>query len=58
MGKKKTGYNGNLDKRIIEKQLSKGTISKEKLEKYLAQLPDVSDNAEEVITNTEETDNS
>ena len=30
----------------------------ENLEEYLAQLPDVSDNAEEVVTNTEETDNS
>ncbi|MDO9529305.1 MAG: hypothetical protein Q7J27_09110 [Syntrophales bacterium] len=55
MSKKKTGYNGSLDKRIIEKQLSKGTISEENLKKYLAQLPDVSDNVKEVVINSEET---
>lgn len=58
MGKKKTGYNVNMDKRIIEKQLSKGTISEKNLKEYFAQLPDVSDNAKEVVINPEETDNS
>lgn len=57
MEMKKTGYNRSLDKRIIEKQLSKGTISEEDLKKYLAQLPDVSDNAEEVVINKEKTNN-
>ncbi len=58
MGKKKTGYNGSLDKRIIEKQLSKGMISEENLKKYLAQLSDVSDNAEEIVINKEDADDS
>ena len=55
MGKKKVGYDGNLDKRIIEKKLSKRTVSEKDLEGYLAQLPDVSDNAEEIIIDIEET---
>jgi len=49
MGKKKMGSNDGLDKRIIEKQLSKGIISEKDLKEYLAQFPDVSDNAEEVV---------
>ena len=58
MGKKKIGDNVNLDKRIIEKQLSKGTISEKNLKEYFAQLPDVSDNAKEVIIDAEDTNNS
>jgi hypothetical protein len=58
MSKKKVGDNVNLDKRIIEKQLSKGTISEKTLKEYFAQLPDVSDNAKEVIIDAEQTDNS
>jgi len=55
MDKKKVGYNGDLDKRIIGKTLLKGKISEKDLEEYLAQLPDVSDNAEEIIIDIEET---
>ena len=58
MGKKKFEYNGNIDKRIIEKKLSKERISEKNLEGYLAQLPDVSDNAEEIIIDIEETEQS
>lgn len=57
MSRKKIGDNVSLDKRIIEKQLSKGTISEKNLKEYFAQLPDVSDNAKEVVIDTEETDN-
>lgn len=53
MGKKKNAYDGDLDKRIIEKKLSEGNITEKNLEKYLAGLPDASDNAEEVITEME-----
>ncbi len=55
MGKKKFEYNGTIDKRIIEKKLFKGTISDKDLEGYLAQLPDLSDNTEEIIIDIEET---
>ena len=55
MKKKHNEYNGNTDKRIIEKKLSKRTTSDKDLEGYLAQLPDVSDNAEEIIIDMEET---
>ena len=55
MSKKKVGYDGNTDKRIIEKKLSKGTISEKDFEGYLAQLPDLSDNTEEIIIDIEET---
>ncbi len=53
MGKKKIVYDGDLDKRMIEKKLTKGDIAENDLEKYLAGLPDVSDNAEEVIIEME-----
>ena len=53
MGKKKVEYNGNLDKRIIEKNLLSGKIFEKSLEKYLAGLPDVSDDGEEIITEME-----
>ncbi|GAJ02817.1 unnamed protein product [marine sediment metagenome] len=56
MGKKKVGYDGDLDKRIIEKKLFKGNISEKDLEDYFAQLPDVSDNAEEIIIDLEKKD--
>ncbi|MEA1936413.1 MAG: hypothetical protein U9M96_06325 [Thermodesulfobacteriota bacterium] len=55
MGKKNVKYDGNPDKRTIEKKLFKGTISEKVLERYLAQLPDLSDNTEEIITDIEET---
>lgn len=48
MERKHVRYDGDIDKRIIEKKLLKGEITEKDLEEYLAQLPDVSDNAEEV----------
>lgn len=53
MSKKKVAYDGNLDKRIIEKKMLGGEIAEKNLKKYFAGLPDVSDNAEEVITEME-----
>ncbi|MBE9546048.1 MAG: hypothetical protein IMF10_00965 [Proteobacteria bacterium] len=53
MGKKKAVYDVTLDKRIIEKKILSGKIAEKDLEKYLAGLPDVADNAEEVITEME-----
>ena len=58
MGKKKFEYNGTLDKRIIEKKILSGKLAEKDLEKYLAELPDVSDNAEEIIIDIEETEQS
>ncbi|MFB3925895.1 MAG: hypothetical protein ACE14T_07550 [Syntrophales bacterium] len=42
-------YKGEIDKRIIEKKILGGEISDEELNKYLAELPDMSDHAEEII---------
>jgi hypothetical protein len=55
MGKKKMRYNGTADKRLIEKNLSKGTIYEKDLKEYFTQLPDVSDNAEEVVISGQKT---
>jgi hypothetical protein len=38
------------DKRVIEKKIMGGEISEEELGKYLRDLPDVSDHAEEITT--------
>jgi len=53
MKRKHVQYDGDLDKRIIEKKLIEGKITEENLEEYLARLPDVSDNAEEIIVDME-----
>jgi hypothetical protein len=53
MKRKHTQYDGDLDKRVIEKKLIEGEISEKDLEEYLAQLPDLSDNAEEIIVDME-----
>ncbi len=46
--KKKDIYNGEMDKRIIEKKMLTGRMSKKELESYLKSLPDLSANVEEV----------
>jgi hypothetical protein len=40
---------GDYDKRIIMRKLYSGEITEEKLQIYLAELPDVSSCAEEVL---------
>ena len=54
MEKKHAGYNGDPDKRIIEKELLSGEITEKDLEEYFSGLPDASDNAEEIIIDMEE----
>lgn len=52
---KKNISNGKIpDKRIIEQKLRRGEISEAELKKYLDELVDVSDNAEEYVIQTEE----
>ncbi len=46
--KKKDIYNGEMDKRIIEKKMLTGRMSKKELESYLKSLPDLSSNVEEI----------
>jgi|MudIll2142460700_1097286.scaffolds.fasta_scaffold1667791_2 hypothetical protein len=46
--KKKDIYNGEMDKRIIEKKMLMGRMSKKELESYLKSLPDLSSNVEEI----------
>ncbi len=46
--KKKEMYEGELDKRIIEKKLLNGFLSESELESYLKSLPDLSSLAEEI----------
>ena len=58
MDKKKFEYDDNMDKRIIEKKILSGEIAEKDLGKYLGELPDVSDNAEEIIIDMEETEQS
>lgn len=37
-----------LDKRVVERNIKKGLITREEYEKSLAELPDVADQAEEI----------
>lgn len=46
--KKKDLYEGEMDKRIIEKKILMGYMSEKELKEYLKSLPDVSDNVEEM----------
>ncbi len=48
MKKKKEIYDGDLDKRIIEKKLLTGQLTERELEDYLKSLPDLSSVAEEL----------
>jgi hypothetical protein len=43
-----------MDKRLLENKLLRGQMSKKKLQEYLATLPDLSANAEEVVVVIEE----
>ncbi len=45
---KKEMYEGDLDKRIIEKKLLNGFMSESELESYLKSLPDLSSAVEEI----------
>lgn len=49
MKKKEAEHEVFLDKRIIEQKIMRGEIEKEDLKKYFKSLPDVSENAEEVV---------
>jgi hypothetical protein len=40
---------GDNDKRILKRKIGNGEISEENLERYLAELPDLSACAEEII---------
>jgi hypothetical protein len=43
------GCDGETDKRILNKKLLNGEITEENLQAYLAELPDVSSCADEII---------
>ncbi len=53
MNRKPIPYEGNPDKRIIQLRLLKGEITEADLAGYLAALPDVSHNAEEIVVDLE-----
>jgi len=42
-----------MDKRIIEQMIQTGKITAEEINTYLEKLPDVSENAEEIIVDME-----
>lgn len=44
-----TDCGGDSDKRILKRKIGNGEISEENLERYLAELPDLSACAEEMI---------
>ncbi len=54
MTKEETDIRGEMDRRIIERKLMNGRMSEKELKKYLSKLPDVSENAEEVLIEMEE----
>jgi hypothetical protein len=45
---KKKKYEGEMDKRIIEKKLMMGFLTEGELESYLKSLPDLSSSVEEI----------
>ena len=53
MGGKIFLHDKTMDKRIIENKLRTGEITKEQMKKYLEELPDASDNAEEIFIEIE-----
>lgn len=53
MNKKPVVYQGNLDKRIIQKRILCGEIKAADLAGYLETLPDVAENAEEIAVTQE-----
>lgn len=54
MVKEKKSTREEMDKRLLENKLLRGQMSKKKLSEYLATLPDLSANAEEVVVVIEE----
>jgi hypothetical protein len=44
-----SSFRGDIDKRIIEKKVMGGEISERELESYLTDLPDLAENAEEIV---------
>jgi len=53
VGKKIFLHDKTMDKRIIENKLRTGEITKEQMKKYLEELPDASDNVEEIFIEIE-----
>ena len=53
MENKSPCYNGNPDKRLIQKRLLNNEIKEEDLNDYLNSLPDISYNAEEITVSLE-----
>ena len=53
MGEKIFLHDKTMDKRIIENKLRTGEITKEQMKKYLEELPDASDNVEEIFIEIE-----
>ncbi len=53
MGKKIFLYDKAMDKRGIDNKLRTGEITKEQMKKYLEELPDTSDNVEEIVIEIE-----
>ncbi|NOZ88124.1 MAG: hypothetical protein GXP49_18080 [Deltaproteobacteria bacterium] len=56
MGKKKFFENLNVDKRLIERNLVRGKLSKEALEDYLQRLKNVADKAVPLFAEESEQD--
>jgi hypothetical protein len=54
MNKKSPHYEGNQDKRFMQKRLMNSEITEEELKDYLNSLPDVSYNAEEITVSLED----
>ena len=45
-----------IDKRVVERNIEKGTITREECEKYCDKLPDLTDECEEVEVSLYKTD--
>ncbi|MFH1081042.1 MAG: hypothetical protein V1766_12435 [Pseudomonadota bacterium] len=54
MSKEQNAIREETDRRLLENKLLRGQISEKQLAKYLETLPDVSENAEEVVIAREE----
>lgn len=54
MSKERNAIREETDKRLLENKILKGQISEKQLAEYLKTMPDVSENAEEVVVVMEE----
>ena len=54
MSKEQDAIREETDRRLLENKILRGQISEKKLAQYLKTLPDVSENAEEVVVVMEE----